>query len=122
MDLQQTFLTMDWSEVLSYLLNAAGLILGSMVTFHVIPWLEQKTKNTWVEQAVRAAEQIFSATGSGAQKKAYVTSYLVENGILRIGKGGQIPDDINAAIESVVQQLNEAKQGWDEADYRGTSI
>lgn len=111
MELQQAFQNLNWGEIVDYLFNAAGILLGAVVTFHVVPWLEQKTQNTWIERGVRAAEQMFTMSGSGAQKKSFVTAFLAEQGVLRMGKNGKIPEEINLAIEAMVQKMRTDEKG-----------
>ena len=82
-------------------------ILSVIITVILIPLIRSKTtisqQNaliTAVHIAVYAAEQIFKAAKSGAEKKSYVLKYLNRHGIT------YNEDEVNAAIEAEVQSLN----------------
>lgn len=84
-------------------------LLSVIVTTVVVPLLKKKLGaekiaelQIWVEIAVHAAEQIFSDTGMGKQKKEYVLEFLRE-------KGFDVDDKaIENAIEAAVYDMNNA--------------
>lgn len=84
-------------------------LLSVIVTSVVVPLLKKKLGaekvseiQKWVEIAVHAAEQIFSDTGMGKQKKEYVKEFLKE-------KGFDVDDQaIENAIEAAVYDMNTA--------------
>jgi len=82
-------------------------ILSIIITVVLIPLIRSKTTvsqqnalMTAVHIAVFAAEQIYKAAKSGADKKSYVLKELNRRGITYNA------DDIDAAIEAEVQSLN----------------
>jgi hypothetical protein len=67
--------------------NAAIALIAAVITAFVIPWIKSKTTaaqfekiETWVTIAVEAAEQIYTGSGRGAEKKAYVVEFLNSKG------------------------------------------
>ena len=61
---------------------------------------QQKEINAWVKIAVSAAEQIYTGSGRGEEKKEYVINWLREHGIT--------VDEakLDALIEAAVYELN----------------
>ena len=58
-----------------------------IITAFVIPWIRSKTTaaqfekiKMWVTVAVEAAEQLYTGSGRGAEKKAYVVEFLNSKG------------------------------------------
>ena len=97
---------------LTPIMQAAVVLIASIVTTFVVPWIKSKVANEdmaiflrWVEIAVAAAEQLYEST-DGEKKKAYVLSYLLE-------KGYTVDvDDLENAIEAAVLKLhNELSKG-----------
>lgn len=63
-------------------------LISAIVTAVVVPYIKQKLTNEqlvemkkWAIVAVEAAEQIFTGTGRGVEKKEYVLSFLEEKGL-----------------------------------------
>ena len=91
---------------LTPIINAAILLLASIVTYKVIPWIQAKTTNeqqtmlrATIKTLIFAAEQIYGA-GHGEEKLQYVEQMLVE-------KGFTVDiDEIEAAVK---EHLNSAK-------------
>ena len=59
--------------------NAVIALIAAIITAFVIPWIRSKTTaaqfekiKMWVTVAVEAAEQLYTGSGRGAEKKAYV--------------------------------------------------
>ena len=88
------------------IVQAAIVLIASIVTTFVVPWIKSKVKNEdmaiflrWVEIAVAAAEQLYEST-EGELKKEYVLTYLRD-------KGYSVDvDDLENAIEAAVLKLH----------------
>lgn len=111
MDFLQALQAMDWGEALAYLLNAVMVAMGGVILRYAVPWLKRLTQDTWIEQAVKTAEQLYPEPGCGAQKKLYVTSSLLDAGVIRAGRNGIIRDSDNMRIEAQVLEVNGARPG-----------
>ena len=92
--------------------NAVIALAAALVTAFVIPWIKSKTTaaqreeiNAWVKIAVTAAEQIYSGSGKGKEKKAYVLKFLEEKN-LKIDE-----KSVDLMIESTVKNMNQAFNG-----------
>ena len=80
--------------------------LAAIITAIVIPWIKSKTTaeqqrevNAWTRIAVTAAEQIYSGSGRGEEKKRYVLNWLRAHGI-------EVDEEkLEALIESAVYEL-----------------
>ena len=86
--------------------NAILTLLGVIITTYLIPILKAKLTDNQLQKvrdmvtlAVSAAEMIFQADGSGADKKYWVINYLKEHGV------DVDEEQINALIESAVYEL-----------------
>lgn len=98
---------MDYTQIITAVLA----LLSALVTAFVIPWLKERigaerlaTWQQYVEIAVRAAEQLYSAT-QGEEKKAYVVQYLA-------GKGIQFDTEtVDKMIEATVLTLHNQLYG-----------
>lgn len=89
-------------------INAVIALIAAVITAFVIPWIKSKTTaaqreeiNAWVKIAVTAAEQIFTETGMGKEKKAYVLKFLEEKN-LKIDE-----ESVDLMIESAVKEIND---------------
>lgn len=88
----------------------------SLVSAFLIPYLKSKvsaeqldTIKFWVNIAVEAAEMIYTGTGKGAEKKAYVEQFMSS-------KGFKLDtDEIDKLIESAVLELKIATNEKEEA-------
>ena len=88
---------------------AAGFaLLAAIFTAIVIPYIKSKTTasqqaevNAWVKIAVTAAEQIYTGSGRGEEKKAYVLNWLQEHGITVDA------EKLDALIEAAVYELTQ---------------
>lgn len=91
---------------LTNIISAVITLIIAVISTFLIPYLktkvdEMKFENikTWVKVAVEAAEMIYTGTGRGEEKKAYVMQYLNS-------KGYTIDtESINNLIESAVLEL-----------------
>ena len=73
---------------ITVIIEAVFALLAAIITAIVIPYIKSKTTasqqaeiNAWVKIAVTAAEQIYTGSGRGEEKKAYVLNWLQEHGI-----------------------------------------
>lgn len=99
------------NEVVFEALIVLVMILASIITRHLIPYLKAQIKQTEYEevldiiaQAVRAAEQTIRESGQGKVKKAqviaFVSHYLTERG-LHITE-----EQLDKLIEAAVYVMN----------------
>ena len=102
---------------LTPILQALAGLICTTITVLIIPHIKSKTDSQklerlriWVQIAVRAAEQIFPAPCSGAQKKSYVLECLNSHGF---HLDFQTAD---ALIESAVNTMNCTYFAKEEAD------
>lgn len=91
------------------IIEAVAALIGVIITCVLIPYIKSKTTteqqkeiNAWVKIAVSAAEQLFTGSGRGEEKKAYVIAWLKERGIT-VDEA-----ELDALIEAAVYEL---KQG-----------
>lgn len=73
---------------ITIIIEAVFALIAAVITAIVIPYIKSRTTaqqqeqiNTWVRIAVSAAEQIYTGSGRGEEKKAYVISWLREHGV-----------------------------------------
>ncbi len=97
---------------LTPLFNALITLIAAAVTAFLIPWLRSRTTAAqreellaWAAIAVRAAEQLYTGSGRGEEKKRYVLTFLAEHGYTLDTAS------LDALIESTVQQLGEGVRG-----------
>lgn len=91
---------------LNVIIEAVIMLIATIISAVVIPWIRSKTSaaqfeqiEMWVTVAVEAAEQIYTGSGRGAEKKAYVIDFLTE-------KGFKIDaDSLDKLIEAAVFDL-----------------
>lgn len=103
---------MSETRILLDIIELAIIIVGTLVTRYLIPWIKSKTQNTkfqgicdWVSQYVAAAEYILVGEKTGAEKLEMVS-------ILAERKAQQMnlditSEDIRAIIERAVSQINQ---------------
>lgn len=72
---------------LTPIVEAIATLAVAIITALVIPWLKGKIDadkleeiKLWVTVAVEAAEQLYTGSGRGAEKKAYVVEFLNSKG------------------------------------------
>lgn len=95
-------------DLTNFVLAALTLIIALISAF-AIPYIKSKTSaeqfstiQLWVKVAVNAAEQLFTGSGRGEEKKTYVLEFLES-------KGFTIDlESIDALIEAAVLELNKA--------------
>lgn len=88
------------------IIEAAVTLIAAIITALVVPYIRSKTTDaqqkeiaTLVQIAVTAAEQIFTQSGKGREKKAYVIQWLSDRGVT-VDEG-----KLDAMIESAVYAL-----------------
>ena len=91
---------------ITVIIEAVFALLAAIITAIVIPYIKSKTTasqqaeiNAWVIFAVTAAEQIYTGSGRGEEKKAYVLNWLQEHGITVDA------EKLDALIEAAVYDL-----------------
>ena len=89
------------------IIEAVVTLIVALMSAFVIPYIKQKTNKTqqeeivaWVKIAVTAAEQIYTGSGRGEEKKAYVVEWLKARN-LKVDE-----EKLDALIESAVHQLS----------------
>lgn len=90
------------------IVEAVVAVVCAVVTCVLVPYIKSKTTteqqqeiNAWVKIAVAAAEQIFTGSGRGEEKKAYVVQWLKDRGI------AVDAEKIDTMIEAAVYELNQ---------------
>lgn len=103
---------MDYTQIISAIIA----LLSALISAFLIPWLKQqisaerlKKWQSYVEIAVRAAEQLYTAN-DGDAKKAYVLQYLAERGI------SFDSDTVDKLIEAAVLTLHHELYGGGNAE------
>jgi len=99
------------NEALFFAIKLLVVVLITVVMRYGIPFLKQKLEDAklsgithWVSEAVRAAEQTITASGSGAEKKAIVVEFLKE---ILTAKNISISDaQLDTLIEAAVFAIN----------------
>lgn len=95
-------MTFDVTNVI----EALFALMTVCITTFVIPYIKSRTSaqqqeelSAWVKIAVAAAEQIYTGSGRGAEKKKYVLEWLTGHNI-------KVDEDrLDAMIESAVYAL-----------------
>lgn len=90
------------------IVEAVVAVVCAVVTCVLIPYIKSKTTteqqkeiNAWVKIAVAAAEQIYTGSGRGEEKKAYVLEWLRSHGVT-------VDDEkLDAMIEAAVYELSQ---------------
>ena len=89
-------------------------LLSIVITTFLIPYIKSKTSNeqqqmlsVLVKTAVQAAEQIYTGTGLGEQKKEWVVKFLKDKGIAV--DSAPIWAEVEALIEAFVYAMNSGK-------------
>lgn len=70
------------------IVEAVFALMGAVITAVVVPYIRSRTTaqqraeiSGWVRTAVSAAEQIYTGSGKGDKKKAYVLDWLYKHGV-----------------------------------------
>lgn len=88
------------------IIEAIIALAAAVLTTVIVPYIRKRTTATQqaeisnlVKVAVTAAEQIYTGSGRGAEKKAYVLAWLQTNGVIVDG------ERLDALVESAVYAL-----------------
>ena len=88
------------------IIEAIFALLAAVITAIIVPYIKSRTTaqqqqeiNAWVRIAVTAAAQIYTGSGRGQEKKAYVLAWLQAHGVT-VDKGR-----LDAMIESAVYNM-----------------
>ena len=88
------------------IIEAVFALIAAIVTAVVVPYIKSRTTAAqqteiaaWVRIAVTAAEQIYTGTGRGKEKKKYVEDWLKAHGVTVDS------EKLDALIESAVYEL-----------------
>ena len=89
------------------IIEAVAALICAIISAILVPYIRSKSTKEqqnkilqWVKIAVAAAEQLFTGSGRGEEKKAYVLDWLTSHG-LRVDEG-----KLDALIEAAVYALN----------------
>lgn len=92
---------------ITFVIEALIALVSAIITAFVVPYIKSRTTAAqqeqlqgWVKIAVAAAEQIYTGSGRGSEKKAYVVEWLTERGLT------VDTDKVDALIESAVYDLS----------------
>ena len=92
---------------ITIVIEALIALVSAIITAFVVPYIKSRTTAAqqeqlqgWVKIAVAAAEQIYTGSGRGSEKKAYVVEWLTERGLT------VDTDKVDALIESAVYELS----------------
>lgn len=87
-------------------------VLGVIITSFIVPYFKEQIGNEklnkyqeWANMAVKAAEMIFTESGMGVEKKAYVVKFLTEQ--FNKNKVVITEQQLEILIESAVKQMKE---------------
>lgn len=90
------------------IIEAVVAVVCTAVTCILIPYIKSRTSaqqqaeiNAWVKIAVSAAEQIYTGSGRGEEKKAYAVKWLRDHGIT------VDTEKLDAMIEAAVYELSQ---------------
>lgn len=91
--------------IIKYIVEIVIIVAVVVVGRYLIPYVKAKltaaqfdTLMEWVETAVKAAEQIFTGSGRGTEKKEWVENLLSEIGVT-------VDEAVDAMIEASVLEL-----------------
>lgn len=94
---------------LTNIVSAVFTLIMAIITTFLIPYLKNKIDadkldkiKSWVKVAVQAAEMIYTESGMGATKKAYVIEYLNSKGY------NLDTETLDNLIESAVLELKKS--------------
>jgi type II secretory pathway pseudopilin PulG len=93
---------MDLTEIF----EAIVTLVVAVITGVLVPYIKSKTTteqqtalSALIKAAVTAAEQIYTGTGRGTEKKAYVLAWLADRGVTVDS------DKLDVLVESAVYEL-----------------
>lgn len=99
---------MDLTIDLTDIIRAILVLIMALISRYLIPWINAKlgteklsTLKIWVKAAVEAAEQIYTGTGRGTEKRQFVEKFLQDKGY-RLDT-----QELDTLIEAAVRELIE---------------
>ena len=95
-------INMEYRELIDLaeiIIRCIVVVSVGILLYYVIPFLKKQGLYDAVKIAVQAAEQIFTGTKMGAEKFAYVESWILDN--FKVGK-----EELKNIIESTVYEMN----------------
>ena len=102
------------NEGLFNVLLACIPVLGAIITYFVVPFIEASISEKqlsqykqWVELAVRCAEMVIKESGRGEDKKTYVVNFL--NDMFNKNKVVITEEQMNVLIEAAVKMLKDTE-------------
>jgi len=103
------------NDVLFEVLKAVIVLAVVLIVRYAVPYAKEAVEKskyswliTWVDIAVRAAEQTVFGEATGAEKKAIVTEFIKE---LLISKNLSVSDEqLDKLIEATVFEMNGGKR------------
>lgn len=103
------------SEIHLYIIELFVMIIGTIITYYIVPFLKAKAENSQyaeaikaMKEAVKAAEQKISESGQGKAKKAYVLSSVSK---FLESKGIHITEDqLEVLLEAAVWSINNKEE------------
>ena len=93
-------------EVFKIIVEGIVMIILGIAAKVILPILKEKQRYGIIDKAVKAAEMKYIQTGSGAQKKEFVISFLIEKGLVIPNELGEIPIEVDILIEAAVKELD----------------
>lgn len=105
---------MSKSELITLIIKVIFAILSVAITYYLIPFLEHLKENyadekfkAFLNESVRAAEQMIKGSGKGAEKKSKV---MKEVSVWLLKKNIDISEtELNNMIESLVYDMNHSE-------------
>ena len=89
-------------------------VLGAIITYYVIPYIQTsigteklEQYKEWAALAVKCAEMLWTESGMGTEKKAYAVDFL--NNLFNKNKVVITEQQIEILIEAAVQEMNNSK-------------
>lgn len=102
------------NEGLFNVLLACVPVLGAIITYFVVPFIEASISEKhlsqykqWAELAVKTAEMLWKESGHGENKKSYVVKFL--NDMFNKNKVVITEEQMNVLIEAAVKMLKDAE-------------
>lgn len=87
-------------------------VIGAVITYLIVPYIKATVDSSklaqykeWAGLAVKTAELLWSESGHGEDKKAYVMDFL--NNMFNQGKTVITPEQLNILVEAAVMQMKE---------------
>lgn len=102
------------NEGLFNVLLACVPVLGAIITYFVVPFIEASISEkqlsqykVWADLAVKTAEMLWRESGHGEDKKTYVVNFL--NDMFNKNKVVITEEQMNVLIEAAVKMLKDTE-------------